>query len=160
MGKSFFLPFLSQCSERWNIDVLIMNIMGLKEEKKRDLIDLKIERANETIKEVPYLVEQGYYRTAVNRLYYACYYVVSALLLQEGYSVRTHNGIITSFSMHFIKTGIVSSEEGKLYRSLFELRLTGDYDEGKIIDKEDVVTRLQPAENFISTIEQLINEKS
>ena len=130
--------------------------MGLSEEEKNILIDLKIERANEAIKEVPYLVEQGFYRTAANRLYYACYYVVSALLLQKGYKAHTHSGIIALFSMNFVKTGIVSSDEGKLYRSLFELRLTGDYDEVKIIDKEDVVTRLQHANDFIKTIEQLI----
>ena len=101
--------------------------MGLSEEEKKVLIDLKIERANEAIKEVPYLIAQGFYRTAVNRLYYSCYYVVSALLLQKGHSARTHNGIIALFSMNFVKTGIVNDADGKLYRSLYELRLTGDF---------------------------------
>ena len=49
-------------------------------------------------------------------------------------------------------------EKGQLYRSLFELRQTGDYDEAKIIDKEDVSSRLQPAEIFISEIVQLIEK--
>jgi len=136
--------------------------MGLSTEEKKVLIDLKIERAKESIKEVPYLIAQSFYRTAVNRLYYSCYYAVSALLLQKGYSARTHNGIIALFSMDFVKTGIVSDEDGKLYRSLYELRLTGDYDEMKVIEKEDVVTRLQFAKKFIKSIEQLIfkNENS
>ena len=130
--------------------------MGLSDDEKNTLIDLKIERANETIREVPYLIEQGFYRTAVNRLYYACYYIVSALLLQKGYEAHTHKGIIAMLAMNFVKTGIISIEEGQLYRSLFELRQTGDYDEVKIIDREEVVTRLKPAEHFIKTIEQLI----
>ena len=71
--------------------------MGLSEDEKKILIELKIERANEAIREVPYLVTQGFYRTAVNRLYYSCYYMVSALLLQKGYNARTHNGIIALF---------------------------------------------------------------
>ena len=133
--------------------------MGLSEDERKALIELKIERANETIKEVPYLIQQGFYRNAANRLYYSCYYVVSALLLQQGYEARTHNGIITLFSLKFVKTGIVGNEEGKLYRSLFELRQTGDYDEMKTIDKEDVDVRLQPAEKFIETIEKLILSK-
>ena len=132
--------------------------MGLSDDEKNVLIELKIERANETIREVPYLVEQGFYRTAVNRLYYSCYYIVSALLLQKGYEVRTHNGIITLFAMNFVNTGIISKEDGKLYRSLFELRQTGDYNEAKIIDREDIVDRLQPAEKFIAEIERLINK--
>ena len=130
--------------------------MGLLDDEKNALINLKIERANETIKEVPYLIDQGFYRTAVNRLYYSCYYIVSALLLQKGYGARTHNGIITLFALNFVKTGIVGNDEGKLYRSLFELRQTSDYDEVKVIEREDVITRLQPAKHFINTIKQLI----
>ena len=64
--------------------------------------------------------------------------------------------MVILFAMHFVKTGIVSKEEGQLYRSLFELRQTGDYDDVKIISKEDVVTRLQPAKDFINKIENLI----
>ena len=132
--------------------------MGLSEDEKNALITLKIERAKETIKEVPVLMEQGFYRTSANRMYYACYYIVSALLLQRGYDTRTHNGIITLFSLKFVKTNIVGIEEGRLYRSLFELRQTGDYDELVFIDKEDIEMRLTPAEKFIETIENLINQ--
>ena len=131
--------------------------MGLSDEEKTALVRLKIERANETIREIPYLVEQGFYRNAANRLYYSCYYIVSALLLQKGFVAHTHSGIITLFSLRFVKTGIVSAENGKLYRSLFELRQTGDYDELKIIEKDDVASRLKPAEQFIQAIEKLIN---
>ena len=133
--------------------------MELTESERWALIDLKIDRARETIEEISFLIERGYFRTAANRLYYACYYMVSALLLRNKYEARTHNGIITLFSINFVKTGIVTAQEGQLYRSLFELRQTGDYDEVKIIEKEDVVTRLQPAQNFIETIEKLIYTK-
>jgi len=133
--------------------------MGLSDDEKKVLVNLKIERANETIKEVPYLIEQGFYRTATNRLYYSCHYIVNALLLQKGYEARTHKGIIALFAMNFVKTGLVSNEEGQLYRSLFELRQTGDYDELKDINKEDVASRFEPAKHFIETIETLINKK-
>ena len=53
--------------------------MGLSNDERNALINLRIERANETIKEVPYLIEQGFYRTAANRLYYACFYILNAL---------------------------------------------------------------------------------
>lgn len=132
--------------------------MGLNENDKRTLINLKIERAYETINEVKSHIEQGFYRTAINRMYYACYYIVSALLLQENLDIKTHKGIITLFSLNFIKTGRISDEFGKFYRNLFELRQTGDYDEFKVIDKDDVIIRLEPAKQFIGTIEKLIYE--
>jgi uncharacterized protein (UPF0332 family) len=133
--------------------------MRLPDDKRKALVDLRIERANETILEVPYLIEQGFYRTAANRLYYACYYIVSALLLSRCFETKTHQGIISMFALNFVKEGIVSIEDGHLYRSLYELRQTGDYDEFKIVDEEDVVSRLQPAEQFIKTIEKLINNE-
>ena len=40
------------------------------------------ERADETLAEIPFLKQQGYYNTAVNRLYYACYYAAVAILIQ------------------------------------------------------------------------------
>jgi len=115
--------------------------MGLTNDERNALIQLKIERANSTFKEVSVLIEQGFYRTAANRLYYSCFYIVSALLLQNKFAARTHQGIISLFALHFVKTGIVNIDNGRLYRSLFELRQTGDYDDIKEISKDDVVTR-------------------
>jgi uncharacterized protein (UPF0332 family) len=132
--------------------------MKLSDEERNALIQLKLERADETIKEIPFLVEQGFYRNAANRMYYACFYAVSALMLKNCYEAHSHNGIITLFSMKFVRTNIVSKEEGKLYRSLFELRQTGDYDDTKVIEKEDIVSRLQPAERFIEIIKGLITK--
>ena len=131
--------------------------MGLTDIEKKTLIGLKIERANETINEVPYLLEQGFYRTAINRMYYACYYMVGALLMQENFEARTHKGIIALFSMNYVKSGKINEDAGKLYRSLFELRQTGDYDELKVINREDVESRFKPAKHLIKTIEKLIN---
>ena len=55
--------------------------MGLSEDEKNALIELKIERAKETFSEVPVHIKQGFYRTAASRLYYACYYIVSNVKL-------------------------------------------------------------------------------
>jgi len=132
--------------------------MRLSEDERTALIMLKLERAHETIKEIPFLVEKGFYRNAANRLYYACFYAVSALMLKNCYEAHSHNGIITLFSMKFVRTNIVSTDDGKLYRSLFELRQTGDYDDIKVIEKDDIVSRFQPAERFIKTIEELITK--
>jgi len=131
--------------------------MGLSDDERKALINLKIERTYETIQEIPYHIEKGFYRTAANRLYYACFYITSALLLQNKFEAHTHQGIINLFALHFVKTGIVRIEDGQLYRSLFELRQTGDYDEGKIVTREDIITRFEPTKKFIKTIEKLIN---
>ena len=53
---------------------------GLTDENYEALSKYRIERAHETLAEIPYLRDQGYYNTATNRLYYACYYAAVALL--------------------------------------------------------------------------------
>lgn len=40
-------------------------------ENQRTLAAYRYKRANETLAEIPFLKQQGYYNTAINRLYYA-----------------------------------------------------------------------------------------
>lgn len=54
----------------------------LDEETRFSIITYRIDRAKETLTEAEYNAKGGYYNSAVNRLYYACYYAVSALLFQ------------------------------------------------------------------------------
>lgn len=59
--------------------------------------------------------------------------------------------------MHFIKTGIVSKDAGKLYSKLYELRQTGDYDDMFNLTQEDIEPLILPAGNYIAELEKLIS---
>jgi uncharacterized protein (UPF0332 family) len=48
----------------------------------------------------------GYWNTAINRMYYACFYAVSALLTKYDIEVNSHNGLRQKFGEHYVKTGI------------------------------------------------------
>ena len=61
---------------------------GLTEDNYEALSRYRQERAHETLAEIPYLREQGYYNTAVNRLYYSCYYAAVALLTKHHIYLR------------------------------------------------------------------------
>ena len=132
--------------------------MGLAEKDKKTLITYKLEKAKETIAEIPILIENKLWRNSANRLYYACFYAVSALLLKQGHSSHTHGGIKGLFGQYFVLTGIISKEQNKLYERLFDLRQKGDYDDWITVKESDIVPLIEPAENFIKTIEQLIND--
>ena len=133
---------------------------GLTDENYKDLARYRQDRAHETLAEIPFLCAQGYYNTATNRLYYACYYAVSALLIKNGHQAQTHNGVIQMFGLHFVKTEKVERRYGKLYNQLFSLRLTGDYNDSYTLSEEDVVPLIEPARKLILRIEQLIQEVS
>ena len=49
----------------------------------QEFIQYRIEKAEEVYQAACILYEAGQWNSAVNRLYYACFYVASALLLQQ-----------------------------------------------------------------------------
>jgi uncharacterized protein (UPF0332 family) len=70
---------------------------------KQDLIQYRLSRARETLDEVRELGKLGRWNGAVNRLYYACFYAVSALLLYKDLQPKSHAGVRQLFGLHFVK---------------------------------------------------------
>ena len=131
--------------------------MTLRKEDKSALITLRIQRAKETMEELKANVQLGFWRIAANRLYYACYYAASALLIKNDLTSHTHAGVINQFGLHFVSTGIINKEQGKLFKQLHNLRQSGDYDDWFVIEEKDVNPYIKQVEKFISEIENLIN---
>jgi len=130
--------------------------MTPQNENRNELINLRFQKAKETFAEIEDLVQLNYWRTAANRLYYTCFYAVSALLIKNGIKAHTHSGVINQFGLNFVRTDIFSQEEGRFFKKLFELRQDGDYDDWIIINENDIIPLIEPAKNFINKIEQLI----
>jgi len=131
--------------------------MTLKQEDRNVLVSVRLQRAKETMAEVHGVIQLGYWRNAANRLYYACYYAACALLIKNGITAHTHAGVLNQFGLHFVAKEIVSMEHGKLLKQLYNLRQTGDYDDWIVVKESDITPLLEPAEHFITTIENLIN---
>ena len=132
--------------------------MTLNKEERDAVIVYRLQRAKETLTEAKGNAEMGFWHSAANRLYYACYYAVSGLLIKNGYTARTHGGVFALLGMHFVTAGIISKEHNKLYRNLLNLRQGGDYDDWFDIEEEDILPLLEPAEKLITEIENLINQ--
>jgi len=130
----------------------------MKPKDREIFVRLRLQHAKETLAEVKGIIAMGYWRTAANRMYYACYYAVSALLIKHGYSARTHSGIISLLGVHFVSKGLISKEYGQFYGKLAGLRNTSDYDAWITVDAEDVLPRIATAEEFIATIEKLTDD--
>ena len=117
-----------------------------------DLIRYRITRAKETLDAASDLLREGHLPDAVNRLYYACFYAVSALLFTEGFASTKHTGVRALFDRHWIKTGRLTIEAGKFYRLIFAKRHHGDYDDLIKFATEDVQTWLEQARQFVEEI--------
>ena len=93
---------------------------------------------------------------AINRAYYAVFYAVSALLLEEGRRFRKHSGVRAAFNQHVIKTGRLARKHGDLYNHLFRDRQEGDYIEFVKFDEPYVRQQLEACDEFLREIRSLI----
>jgi uncharacterized protein (UPF0332 family) len=124
---------------------------------KKDLISYRLERAKETLEDAKLLAEKQRWNSAINRLYYAAYYAIIALLLNENHTSTTHNGAKTKFSEHFIKTGIFPTEFGRIYSQLFTWRQKGDYADLFDFTEDKVSPYFDPVERLIELVEKSLN---
>lgn len=131
----------------------------MKQDEKEILIVRQLEKSRHFMCQADEMMKLGHVDLAVNRFYYACFHVVQALFLQSGISVRTHSGIITQFSQHFVKTGIVSVEDGSLVARLFQLRQKADYNCAYDISEEEAQSLREPARHFVEMISELIESR-
>lgn len=129
-------------------------------ENREALAAYRYQRAQETLAEVPFLKQQGYYNTAVNRLYYACYYAAIALLIKQGLTPGTHAGVKQMLGLHFVATGRLSREIGRIFSLLFERRHSSDYDDFAYSTEEEIDELMPKAETFIMAIGALLKENT
>lgn len=123
-----------------------------------DYIKYRIDRAIETLDEVSSHIDNMFWNTSINRMYYACFYAVSALLAKHKIDSSSHSGVRLKLGQHFVKTGIIDRDLAKLYTELFEKRQKGDYNDFFDYTEEEI-RRLYPlARAFIFRIKELLNE--
>ncbi|MDH4203421.1 MAG: HEPN domain-containing protein [Phycisphaerae bacterium] len=120
-----------------------------------ELVQYRMERAWETLEEAELMFSSNHLHGAANRLYYACFYAVCALLAHHEMSSTKHGGVLSLFNRHFVKEGVISVSYGKFYSKLFNSRTEGDYGDmlSEIeISKDDFAE----AKEFIANIRELI----
>lgn len=130
----------------------------LSQEHVEALAAYRYQRAQETLGEVPFLLQQGYYNTAINRLYYACYYATVALLVKHGLNPGTHAGVKQMLGMHFVATGRLPREVGRTFSLLFERRHSSDYDDFAYPTADEVTELLPKAKVYIEALGALLKE--
>ena len=121
-----------------------------------ELVRYRLTRARESLAEARLLLANDHVRTTVNRVYYACFYAVSALLLAEGHSSPKHSGIRALFDQHWIVPGRLPKSMGRFYRQLFESRQKGDYADLVTFDGAEVSAWLCEADEFVERVARFV----
>ncbi len=128
----------------------------MNEQTKTDYIKYRLEKAFESLNDAKLLAQNQRWNSCVNRLYYAAFYAVIALLLIENYDGLTHDGTRSQFNLKFIKDGKIQKDFGKLYSKLFDWRQKGDYGDLFDFNEEQVLPLIEPTENLLMEIKRLI----
>lgn len=132
--------------------------MSLSNEERATLVALELKKARETYEDISILLNANRLNGAANRMYYAVFHAVCALLINDGHQVNTHKGSHALFNLNYIKTGILPKEYGLLYNQLQTMREESDYNCAYDVDVDELQQRLEPAKSFIDDIEKLINK--
>lgn len=95
-------------------------------------------------------------RSVMNRLYYAMFYAVLALLQEKEMGTSKHSAAIALFDREYVKTGTFSKEMSKVLHRAFELRQKGDYMEEAEVTVDDVAVIKSAAEQFVDGAEKFL----
>lgn len=121
--------------------------------EQESYIAYRIARSWDTLDDARILASKEKWNSAINRLYYAAYYAVMALLLRYNLKPGTHNGAKNNFTEHFIKNHKIDIKYGKIYSQLFTWRQKCDYDDMFDFECTQVMQYFEPVEELIRLIE-------
>ena len=120
--------------------------------EKEEYIRYRISSAYSTFEAAKVLADNGFWNSAVNRLYYSAYYAVNSLLVLNDHRVKTHSATKSQFSFHFVKTGQFYRKYGQLLSELSDWRQKGDYDSIFDYDQKSVQPLFEPVKEMLDLI--------
>jgi len=75
-------------------------------ENRKALSEHRLQTAMEKVDAAKLLLDDGKYKDAANRTYYAMFHAVRAILALDGVDLKKHSGIISYFRQQYIATWI------------------------------------------------------
>lgn len=126
------------------------------DENTRELIKVRLEKAEEDIKTAGELLSLKRYRAVVNRAYYALFGITTAVLLTKKIERSKHSGVEAAFNQHFIKTGIIEVEYGRIFDYVRKKREECDYIAKSTIDRETAGKIARDSKRFIKRMREYL----
>ena len=125
---------------------------------KQEFIDLakyRLEKAKNTLSYAKSYVDDTTLDSTVNRIYYAMFYAVNALLITKGLYSSKHSGVRSIFNREIVNKGLIEKQWGEFFTDMFDRRQKGDYKDFVEFEKQDVEEWLKKSEEFINIIDKL-----
>ena len=131
----------------------------MQDKEKCILSQVRYEHALECLQSAKALVELGQFKSAANRIYYAAFHAMRAVLSLDGIDMKHHSGVISEFRRLYIKEGIFETKISGIISDLFNIRTDSDYDDFYIISKSAVTQHLSNAEYFVEVVSKYLKSQ-
>lgn len=129
----------------------------MDEQNRKTLVTLQMEKAHRFLCQADEVYAMQHWDMAANRYYYACYHAVQGLFIAQNLPVaKKHAGVVSLFSLHFVKTGQIEPIYGSFLARMMQLRQKADYNCAYDISKDDLTEFVSLSKGFIRKIESLL----
>lgn len=125
---------------------------------EKDLSKYRLERAREDVKTAQINIENGLYKGAVNRSYYAIFHAIRAVNVLDGFDASKHSSVIAHFNQYHVHTGDFERGTYKIIKSAYTIREKCDYSDFFIVSKEDALEQYEKAVEFLKCVEEFLEE--
>ena len=122
-----------------------------------DQLQAMIGKADRSLRAAHRHLESRDHDFASSAAYYAVFHMMQAALLTKGLTFSKHAGVISGFSEHFIKPGIVPSDFGQKIQRLRKDRELGDYGYTLTLDPADAEQDVTMAGEIVATIKRFLS---
>jgi len=124
--------------------------------KRSELAKYWLTKATRSLQSAENEYHSGHLDFCANRLYYAVFYAVSAVLMYRGRHYRKHSGVRAALHREFVKTGLVPARMGILYDALLRDREDADYMAFTELDPEVLKEELIQVKEFLDIFQGLL----
>lgn len=128
----------------------------MEEKYYKELCLLRLERAEELLKDARKLLDAGSYKSANNRAYYAMEKAINALLIDKHMEAKTHNGAMKLFNVEYVRAdnAYFTNEDYRLVAKAEQIRDISDYDDFYVASREEAEQQIEDAQYLVDKIKK------
>lgn len=128
---------------------------------KKIIIDNAVKKSEDAINAAEYNFKNKFYTTCQNRLYYAIFYIVTALAYTDNFITSKHSQLMSWFNKKYIYTDKIFDEQMfKIYKEAFTNRQKSDYDFMYIVNENDLCSSIKDVKTFVKNIKDYLQKNN
>jgi uncharacterized protein (UPF0332 family) len=118
----------------------------------------RFEAGGEALADARLMYENGRYKNALNRGYYAIFHSIRAVNSLDGFDSSKHSGVIAYFNQNYVKSGKFPKEVSGIIKQASEHREKADYLDFFVASGKEAEKQIERAEKFRGYIKEYLEK--